>query len=354
LFWALHPTRSWDEEKHETYHQYKRILLQLKIIFKELGADKRAIDATRVSRIYGSRNHKSQTLVALWQRTDANGNMARYTIDELEDFFGTRSYKHLEFFAKREYSSSDSIVLDWKRPKNQELDGQQEPTEHRKNLGYIGRLTRFERDLERFWALAEVVRQKRIKKGTRFTHVGILAAILRWVLIYREYNANQQAKAIKDAAVRLRKSFEDPASYELSTIKEQLVSLIQTQLDEENPYIRHNKIGELLELTTDEARLLADLVPGSRKDQFWPPAPDQAPFRLKPTPRAEQQQARRDYLVRWYAGKHQPDSRTLAAEITKATGFDCSHVTALKDWQAVFPSTEPEHRQLYLLDDDVE
>lgn len=347
LFWALHPTRCWKKTELDSLPQYKRILQQLNLIFNDLGADRKAVDATRVSRIYGSRNHKSQTLVSLWQRTDANGNMARYTLDELEVFFGTYPRRH-------RFDDYHSCAPVENTPEQQELDEQQEPTEHRKRIGYIGQSARYELDLVRFWTLAEVVRQKKIKKGSRNAHVGILAAILRHVVINRQYNPKQRAEAIEAAAVRIWECFEDRPSYDLSSVKEQLISSIETQ-QEHNPEvirlnIQHITIAQHLALTTAEAAQLADLVPGSRKAQFWPPAPGQPPFRLKPKPRSEQQQARRDYLARWYEGKSPPDSRTLAAEITKATGFDCSHTTAIKDWNAVFPS-KPEHRQLYLLDD---
>lgn len=349
LFWALHPTRSYKKTELDPLPQYKRIMQQLKLIFKDLGVDQGAIDATRVSRIYGSRNHKSQTLVALWQRTDANGNMARYTLDELEVFFGTYPRRH----RFDDYHSSAQFEV---TPEQQELDEQQEPTKHRKRIGYLGQSARYELDLVRFWTLAEAVRQKKIPKGSRNRHVATLAAILRHVVVNRQYEPKQRAEAIEAAAMRLWDCFEDQQSYELSSVKEQLISSIETQL-EHNPEairlnIKHQTISDHLALTTAEAAQLADLAPGSRKDRYWPPATGQAPFRLKPKPRAEQQEARRDYLARWYAGKPQPDSRTLAAEITKATGFECSHVTALRDWEAVFPSTAPEHRQLYLLDDD--
>jgi|694.fasta_scaffold57123_7 hypothetical protein len=349
LFWALHPTRSYKTKTElDPLPQYKRILQQLKLIFRDLCSDKRAVDAARVSRIYGSRNHKSQTLVSLWQRTDANGNMARYTLDELEVFFGTYPRRH----RFNDYYSSAPVEA---TPEQQEPDEQQEPTEHRKRIGYIGHSERYEIDLVRFWTLAEVVRQKKIKKGSRNTHVAILAAILKHVISNRQYDPKQRAEAIEAAAVRIWECFEDQPSYDLSSVKEQLISSIETQ-QEYNPdaigiNIKHQTIANELELTTAEAAQLADLVQARRKDQFWPPADGQAPFRLKPTPRAEQQEARRDFLARWYAGKLPPDSRTLAAEITKATGFECSHVTALKDWKAVFPS-KPDHRQLSFLDDD--
>lgn len=335
LFWALHPTRYWNEKPNDSFPKYKRILRQLNLIFKELESDRQAVDATRVSRIYGSRNHKSGTLVSLWQRTDQNGNMARYDLDELEVFFGTYSRQH-NF---RDYDSSTLYEID---------DEQQEPLDvdaHRRKLGKLGSSARFDIDLERFWALVETVRRKRIKQGTRNKHVAILAAILQHVFINRKYNNEQRAEAIQAAANRLWNCFQDTDSYDLASVERQLVSSIELRREHNCesalPKIKHRTISDTLNITTEEAAQVADLVPGKRKCQFWPPATGQLPFRLTPKPKAEQQQARREFIARAYDGKPRPDYRTLAAVIQQATGLDCSHTTAKVDWQAVFPDKPP-------------
>ena len=335
LFWALHPTRSWNKDEYDTLPQYQRILRQLRIIFNDLESDKRAVDATRVSRIYGSRNHKSGTLVSLWQRTDQNGNMARYDLDELEVFFGTYPSRH-------NFKDYDSMSL------CERGDEQQEPADddtHRRNLGKRGYAARYEIDLERFWKLAEVVRRKRIREGTRNAHLAILAAIMQHVFISRKYSNEQRAEAMQAAATRLWECFDKPESYDLASVQKQLTSSLETRrehnCDSKLPNIKHQTIADTLNITTVEAAQLADLVPGTRKNQFWPPATGQLPFRLTPKPKLEQQQARHDFLKRAYDGKPRPDYRTLAAVIQQATGLDCSHTTAKADWQALFPDKPP-------------
>ena len=335
LFWALHPTRYHNKTELDNFPTYQRIQRQIRLIFQDLEGDSNAVDAARVSRIYGSRNHTSQTLVSLWQRTDANGNMARYTLDELEKFFGTYPYRMYEYFRKREYSSSDSIVLDWDRRSEKQTDGS------RRQIALTGRDARWELDIARFWTLVEVVRQKRIKPGHRFTHVKILAAIVHHVYDVRKLTAAQRAEAIEADATRVWECFEDPSSYELAKVKGQLKSFLLLQPihnpTDEPQLITHQTIANELRITTDEAAQLAALIQGTRKDRYWPTAAGQAPFTQKKKTRAEQAQSRRDYLARFHTRSNRPDYRTLAAQIQLATGLDCSAPTARADWQAVFP-----------------
>lgn len=335
LFWALHPTRYHNKTDLDSFPTYERIQRQIRIIFANLEGDSNAVDGARVSRIYGSRNHTSQTLVALWQRTDANGNMARYTLDELERFFGTYPHGKFEYFKNREYSSADSIVLDWYRRSDKE------PTMSRRNLGFRGRDARWELDLARFWTLAEVVRQKRIKPGHRFTHVKVLAAILKHVYDNRRLEADQRADAIQADSKRLWECFEDPSSYELESVQEQLTSFLELQ-PVHNPTdlilrIRHKTIANELIITTEEAAQLAALIYGTRKDRHWPTAAGQAPIAPKKATRDEQAQTRRDYLERFHTTSNRPSYLKLAKQIELATGLDCSAPTARADWLAVFP-----------------
>jgi hypothetical protein len=335
LFWALHPTRYHNKNELDNFPTYQRIQRQIRIIFNDLEGDSNAVDAARVSRIYGSRNHTSQTLVSLWQRTDANGNMARYTLDELERFFGTFPHRKYEYFRKREYSSADSIVLDWDRRSEKQTDGS------RRQLGFIGRDARWELDIARFWTLVEVVRQKRIKPGHRYTHVKILAAILQHLYVVRKLNAAQQADAIEADANRVWGCFEDQPSYELAKVKDQLTSFLLLQPvhnpTDERLQLKHQTIADELKITTDEAAQLAAIVYGTRKNRHWPPAAGQAPISPKKATRADQAQIRRDYLARFYTRGNRPDYRKLANKIQEATGLDCSAPTARADWQAVFP-----------------
>jgi hypothetical protein len=331
LFWALHPTRYWNKTELDSLPTYERLQRQIRLIFKGMESDRQAVNANRVSRIYGSRNHKSQTLVSLWQRTDANGNMARYTLDELEVFFGTYPRKH----RFQEYNSvaPDEITTEL---------AEDQPSPSRRRLGIIGQASRWELDLKRFWILAEVIRQKRIKEGTRNAHVWILAAILKHVLTYRKLDPKQRAAEIDAAASRLWECFEDPSSYELSTVLEQLTSTLETQQrhtaqEQHMIKISHQVISDNLAITTDEAAQLADLIQGTRKDRHWPPAAGQAPIGPKKATRAEQAQIRRDYLARFHTRGNRPDYRNLANKIQEATGLDCSAPTARADWQAVFP-----------------
>ena len=344
LFWALHPTRCWNKTELDSLPTYERLQRQIRLVFQGMEGDPQAVNANRVSRIYGSRNHKSETLVSLWQRTDANGNMARYTLDELEVFFGTYPRKH----RFKEYNSVTPDEI------HTEL-ADEPPSPSRRRLGILGQASRWELDLKRFWILAEVIRQKRIKEGTRNAHVWILAAILKHTLTYRQLDSKQRADEINAAARRLWDCFEDPSSYELGTVLEQMTSTLETQQrhtaqEQHMLKITHQVISDNLAITTDEAAQLAALIQGTRKDRYWPPAAGQAAVGMKKKTKAEQAQSRRDYLARFHTRSNRPDYRTLAAQIQLATGLDCSPPTARTDWQAVFPPSREKWIPQSLLD----
>lgn len=339
VFWALKPTRFWNKTEHDSFPMYRRIMRQIKLVFQELGADKRAIDGSRVSRIHGSRSHKTGSIVSLWTRTDETGQVARYTLDELEVFFGTYPRRH-------RFKELYSVTPD--DPEMPEaFEEQIDPTRHAR--GIIGQTARWQLDLDRFWTLAEVVRQKRIKKGTRNTHVWILAAILKHVFTYQKLKPKQRAEAIQAAASRLWEAFEDRESYDLETVQEQLTSTLETQQrhtsqEQHMIKIKHQEISDSLQITTDEAAQLRDLVHGSRKDRFWPPATGQKPVGLKKKTKEQQADERRNYLARFHTRDKRPPLRQLAAMIETATGLPCTAPTAAKDWETVFPKDRRPYR----------
>ena len=331
LFWALHPTRKYDRSELDSLPTYERLQRQIRLVFQGMEGDRKSLNANRVSRIYGSRNHKSQTLVALWQRTDANGNMARYSLDELEVFFGTYPRRH-------RWKEYDSVTPD---EIHTELAADQ-PKPSRRRLGVIGQASRWELDLKRFWILTEVIRQKRIRQGKRNAHLWILCAILKHVFTYRKLDSMQRADEITAVATRLWECFEDPSSYELETVLEQMTSTLELQQrhtaqEQHMIKITHQVISDNLAISTEEAAQLAALIQGTRKDRHWPPAAGQGPIAPKKATRAEQAQTRRDYLARFHTRSNRPDYRTLARQIELATGLDCTPPTARTDWQAVFP-----------------
>jgi hypothetical protein len=56
--------------------------------FAPIGADAQAIDLCRVTRIPGSINSKSDSRVEYWVRSDSNGSVAAYTLEQFGEFIG--------------------------------------------------------------------------------------------------------------------------------------------------------------------------------------------------------------------------------------------------------------------------
>lgn len=98
LFWLLRddeaadvPVRAWEE----TISTYRRIENKLVSMFNLLGADPKAKDPSRVTRVPGSLNRKSGTRVGYWVQLDeATRKPYAYRLDELAVRLGVRPTKY--------------------------------------------------------------------------------------------------------------------------------------------------------------------------------------------------------------------------------------------------------------------
>ena len=337
LFWALEQTRAFKKTELDSIPTFKRIQRQLQILFARMESDKRGKLTTQVSRIHGSINAGANKRVSMMVLYGHDGKVPRYHLDYLEAFFQTypkrHNWKAIDSAERYQCFDDPSIEGQDKAPESRD--------DHRRNLGYLGESSRWKLDLERFWALAERVRSKRIAKGTRNDHAWILGAILRHVLIEAKPTIEQKAAAIEAAAHRLYACFEDPESYCFEVLTKQIKSAIDpaefTEYQKRKARLEHQEIADELKITTLESQQLAELVYSTRKDRFWPPAKDQAPWKLKKKTKAEQATERRDFIRRNYTANTKPPCRALAREIESKLGLDCSPPTAQADWKAVFP-----------------
>lgn len=96
LFWLLReddgngPVRAWPE-RSGTYRRIQRALHQE---FSRLGADGKALDPARITRVPGSLHRKSGRRVAYWLQLDADGKPFSYRLDELAVSLGVRPTRY--------------------------------------------------------------------------------------------------------------------------------------------------------------------------------------------------------------------------------------------------------------------
>ena len=349
LFWALKQTRAFSVNEFDTIPTWERIQRQIELMFKRYESDSQAKDGARVSRVHGSINPKSNSPVSLMVLYGHDGQIPRYDLADLEQFFETYP---------RRYSPEliDSSTLYQCLPEDQP-DRIEYPSPSRYKIGVLGRSTRYTLDLTRFWALVETVRSKRITKGNRNSHAKVLGIILRHSLNNLKATDDEKKEAIEAAASRLYDSFEDPSTYCFDNLRKQLHSGVfpnrnrytEHEANQANP--KHRWIADELKLTTLESLQLSTLVHSKRKDRYWPPMTGQIDQRIKKASRPKQAETRRKYIADSYKPSQRPPYKILAGRIEQATGLDCSPMTARADWQAVFPP-DPTHRQIDLFERD--
>lgn len=96
LLWMLReedgsgPVRAWPE-RISTYRRIERKLLDE---FRMLGADGKALDPARITRVPGSLHRKSGRRVAYWLQLDADGKPFSYRLDELAVSLGVRPTRY--------------------------------------------------------------------------------------------------------------------------------------------------------------------------------------------------------------------------------------------------------------------
>jgi len=336
LFWALEQTRAFNKTELDSIPTFKRIQRQLQILFARMESDKRGRLTTQVSRIHGSINASANKRISMMVLYGTDGRVPRYHLDYLEAFFQTYPKRHLWT------ESTDLYRCFEEDPSNQDQEIEPDArSNRRREIGYLGTSSRWKLDLERFWALAERIRRKQIRKGTRNAHAWILGAILRHILIDAKANEEEKAVAITVAANRLYACFDDPESYSFELLTKQIKSAIDpaefTDYEKHKARLEHRDIADELKITTLESQQLSEIVYSTRKDRFWPPAKGQAPWKLKKKTKAEQATERRDFIRRFHSPTHKPTYKALAAEIERKLGFSCSLMTARADWNAVYP-----------------
>jgi len=153
LFWLLcgddgkQPVRAWDE-KVRLWCNVQRVLGER---LAAIGSDAAARDVTRITRIAGSVNSKSETRVAYWVQANQLGKKYNYSLGSLVDFLGIEITKQ-----------------------NPRIEETRKQLSERGRSGQRGRWLKAKEQFERLWLLRGT-----FCEGTRNNAVFLYASILR-------------------------------------------------------------------------------------------------------------------------------------------------------------------------------
>lgn len=292
-------------------------------MFRNQNADPTATDAARLTRIVGSRNTKSnrRANMVIFAR-DTEGKPIRYALNELAT--------HLD--CKIQPPPKRNEVLTRLAPSAKAVKGA---------------IERWRLDELRFWTLVETIRRI-IPAGRRNDHAFILGAILR----HRHRSTEERATIAHDAAIRLHRAFDKTSGakekhdYPVTQIEREILNtMTKRQLGVK---IAAKSIVNRLQVTTDEAAKLRDLVP-SNSGGYWPPADGQEPL-IKTLTRPQQKQVIQDWLTRNNFIMAGPSSRSLAEIIRDELGIEVTHATISTYRKALAPpQPKPEFTQSEIL-----
>jgi hypothetical protein len=306
VFWLLQPNLAWPEDREQHYRIQKRVCSLL----QPLGADPNALDAARYSRIAGSVNKSSGRRVDCAMLVDGNGELPRYTLDELAEWFKVSKQRVISAQCRSAKKTINQVK------------------------GIRGQRARWALDHERLMIFAERIR-KTIRKGNRHSLCLITGAIIQHI----KQSESDRQRLIDDTARRLWDCFADRRGWSLVRVQREIIEATKTIRADIR--ISHQTIADALEITTVEAEQLADLT---KRKKSWPPATGQEPLRPTATPK-QLRAARR----RWLASHRQLTNglplRTVAEMIADETGIVASHETIRADLAAVRAELTTVHQQ---------
>lgn len=308
-FWLIRDRQFSDRGQQATRQAVCMAKLLNKTVQKRLshlGSDPQAMDLTRITRVPGSLNTKSDTNVEYFTRSDACGNIAAYTLDEIMTFF------NLSISQKAPSDGKGLVAV----PKG--LNPRQ------------GAKARWQKEVERF--------------RTLWKHRGVFREGVRAAAVYLHYTFLRQHKKysdisdqqVKDEMDSLFKCLEKVDGTKVTDASVKGKSRIYSRSDfdrqlktESDAIPSHEMISQQLKITEVESRLTG-----------WPE------FGSVPELSRDNKQAMRRQLLRsWYVdgGEPAPSCRMIAERISRTDiRLKCAHRTISDDINVVMgPVTEP-------------
>jgi hypothetical protein len=242
LFWFLvgddgkQPVRAWDE-KVRLWCNLQRVLGER---LADIGSDAAARDVSRITRIAGSVNSKSETRVAYWVQANQLGNKYNYELDSLVDFLGVELPK-----------------------RNPRIEKARNYLSERGRAGQRGRWLKARKQFEQLWES-----RRTFSVGTRNNAVFVYASILRSL----QGDAKIPESTVREEIERLVDSFsQDGPPFTRDDMESALRGSPGFGRKGRFGGTRNQYISDMLKITPDEANFLETWTAAST---FLPTSPD--------------------------------------------------------------------------------
>lgn len=293
LFWILtadegtdHPVRAW-KEKVRLYCNVQRAIGERLV---RLGADAKARDVSRITRIAGSVNTKAAVLVEYWPQLDKTGRAFRYRLGELAELLNVEIPKPIQFIERAVTKLSE-----------------------RGQKGQRGRWLKARDNFRRLWEL-----RGQFRPGTRSAAAYVYTVILRSLTGDLKLTDNQ----VNEELLRLWGSFGQPLGDKFTFSELQSASKAEGF---KFGGITNQTISDLLHITPAESDLLDN----------WPAAARYGPGAeaVPKLSRGENAAERRKWIVEIVTRMGSVPTGAEMIERLAVVGITAAAATVLKDMQ---------------------
>lgn len=288
---AYGPVRAWPE----TVSAYCRVQRAIARCLSHLEADHEATDPSRVTRIPGSLNSKSQTRVSYWFQADASGRGFTYTLADLCKHFGITA-----------------------RKLNPTIKAEVDPA--LKQIGRSSLMTRWAKALAQF----ETLRSMRggFRVGMRYTAAKLLASILKTL----DKSPAEIIECVQELGAECLDEDGRPCPLEAKDIRDAI------KASRTIPNMSAQQMADILNVTPAESSQLETWPPASKYGSHRPPLRDAD---TKPT-RAEQAAKRHERIRSLIETSGRiPTVRQIQAYLTDLFGQTPSPQTIQRDLEAM-------------------